>query len=73
MDSYTSLKWIRRWHKPGEVELRINPFMQNADQLQEDVILYLKLVARRKLLLSSIGEITLNEDGRRNSSLRGTC
>ncbi|MEV2709810.1 siphovirus ReqiPepy6 Gp37-like family protein [Paenibacillus larvae] len=70
VDSYTSLKWIRRWHKPGEVELRINPFMQNADQLQEDVILF-KASRPEEAAIIKHREITLNEDGAEELIIKG--
>ncbi|MDT2304985.1 hypothetical protein P7H21_14955 [Paenibacillus larvae] len=40
VDVYISAMDQARWHRPGEVELHIHPFMQNADKLQEDVILF---------------------------------
>lgn len=40
IDTYTSLQWTRRWHKPGDFELHISPQMQGADALQEGNMIF---------------------------------
>lgn len=62
IDTYTSLRWVRRWHKPGEFELRIHPSMQNADCLQEDSILF-KANAPIEAAIIKHREIGFNDAG----------
>lgn len=62
MDTYTSLQWIRRWHKPGEFELHINPTMQNADKLLEDMIIFKESQPEEAAIIKYRG-IDLNEAG----------
>ncbi|AUS03421.1 minor tail protein [Paenibacillus phage Wanderer] len=71
VDSYSSLKWVRRWHKPGEVELRINPFMQNANELQEDVILF-KASRPEEAVIIKHREISIGEDGAEELIVKGS-
>jgi hypothetical protein len=40
IDEYTSLQWIRRWHKPGEFELHLPPIAEAANLLQEGVLVF---------------------------------
>ncbi|MEV2353718.1 siphovirus ReqiPepy6 Gp37-like family protein [Paenibacillus larvae] len=70
VDAYTSLQWIRRWHTTGEVELHINPNMQNADKLQEDVILF-KASRPEEAAVIRHREIMLNEDGAEELIIKG--
>ncbi|MGG1660565.1 siphovirus ReqiPepy6 Gp37-like family protein [Brevibacillus sp. NRS-1366] len=62
IDTYTSLRWVRRWHKPGEFELRINPSLQNADCLQEDKMIF-KAHATTEAAIIKHREIGVNEAG----------
>ncbi|MEV2807703.1 siphovirus ReqiPepy6 Gp37-like family protein [Paenibacillus larvae] len=71
VDAYTSLQWIRRWHRPGEVELHIHPFMQNADKLQEDVILF-KASRPQEAAMIKYREITMGEDGEEELIIKGS-
>lgn len=62
VDAYTSLQWIRRWHRPGEFELHIHPSMQNADKLVEDAIIF-KASNPSEAGIIRHREITLAENG----------
>ncbi|MEV2580997.1 siphovirus ReqiPepy6 Gp37-like family protein [Paenibacillus larvae] len=71
VDTYTSLQWIRRWHTPGEVELHISPGMQNADKLQEDVILF-KASRPEEAAIIKHREISIGEDGAEELIVKGS-
>lgn len=71
VDTYTSLQWIRRWHKPGEFELHINPAMQNADKLVEDAIVF-KASDPSEAGIIKHRDIRINENGSEELVVKGS-
>ncbi|MBO8164709.1 MAG: siphovirus ReqiPepy6 Gp37-like family protein [Brevibacillus sp.] len=71
VDTYTSLQWIRRWHKPGEFELHLNPTMQNADKLVEDAIIF-KASNPGEAGIIRHREINVLEDGTEELIVKGS-
>lgn len=61
IDNYTSLVFTRRWHSPGEFELRINRHMKDANLLQKNNIVMLEL--SKAGIIKHI-EIQLDEGGK---------
>lgn len=70
VDTYSSLQWIRRWHKPGEFELHIDPAMQNADRLLEDVIIF-KADKPEEAAIIKHREIEIQDDGTEDLIVKG--
>ncbi|QRG66927.1 Gp37-like protein [Brevibacillus choshinensis] len=70
IDTYSSLQWIRRWHKPGEFELHIDRSMHNANILQEDRIIFLPDHPREAAIIKH-REIGFDDDGKETLVVRG--
>jgi hypothetical protein len=71
VDTYTSLQWIRRWHKPGEFELHVNPAMLNADKLVEDAIIFKAGNPSEAAIIKYRG-ISILEDGTEELIVKGS-
>ncbi|MEJ8546689.1 siphovirus ReqiPepy6 Gp37-like family protein [Brevibacillus borstelensis] len=71
VDTYSSLQWVRRWHKPGEFELHINPAMQNADKLLEDTIIFMASRPDEAAIIKH-REVRVNETGTEELVVKGS-
>lgn len=63
LDAVASVSWTRRWHKPGEFELRVNRHVKYADTLALGNVVVLQNDPRRAGLIVH-REIELGEEGK---------
>src|SRR5690606_19212375 len=73
IDAYRSLKWTRRWHKPGEFEVRMEPRMQGVQGpgiLQEGNIVFLDPSSGEAGIIQHV-EVNLSPQGVKELVVRG--
>lgn len=63
LDAVASVSWTRRWHRPGEFELRVNRHVRYADTLQLGNVVVLGNDPRRAGIIVH-REIELGEEGK---------
>lgn len=70
VDSYTSLRYVRRYYTPGEFELHIGLDATNADQLQRlNLIMLVNDPRKAGIILHR--QLSLDQEGRETLMIRG--
>lgn len=66
IDTFTSLSWTRRWHKPGAFQLHMNRHLYGASELQKgNLVLFSDLaglIRHREIGLDKTGKLSENWD-----------